>query len=189
MDFWDKAGWVWTGIVFGIFLIIGYVYLVKSVLISAYRESTLQGRLCKFVPVYALYYAIKREWFDVKSAIKKFMKAGAARNVQAAYACWSPQSVTEEEIADFIRGRYDLFADYDRMHIIGTEENVSEDIEGCYARGDVTYTGGKKLPLGVQLIKENKGWKITGIRIGSTEKGRVARVSTDIEAGPVNRNS
>ena len=185
MDFWDKVGWVWTGVVFGIFIIIFYVYLVKSVLTGAYRESTLQGRLCKFVPLYALYYAIKREWFDVKSAVKKFMKAGAVRDVKAAYACWSPQFATEEEIADFIRGRYDLFAGYDRVRINHSEATI----DSSYVSGDVTYTGNQSSSLEASVVKENKVWKISGIRIGSTEKGTVTSVSRPIDAGPVDTGS
>ena len=44
----------------------------------------------------------------VKPVIEAFMEAGAANNTEAAYACWSPQWVTEEELAEFIEDHYEF---------------------------------------------------------------------------------
>jgi hypothetical protein len=104
----------------------------------------------------------------VNTVIAEFMEAGVARNVEAAYACWSPQSVTEEEIAGYIESSYDVFAGYERVDINSRSGQSGGGVDSCHARGAIIYTGGKRLLLEAQLVKENDVWKITGIRIGST---------------------
>lgn len=112
----------------------------------------------------------------VGPVITEFMQAGAARNVEEACACWSPQSVAEEEIDDYIESNYDVFAGYERVELNSWSGHSSGGIVSCYAKGAIIYTGGRKLSLEAQLVKENDGWKITGVRIGSTEVGIVKRV-------------
>jgi hypothetical protein len=119
------------------------------------------------VVVVALRMSRERSGFE--SVITKFMKAGAARNMGAAYACWSPYSATEEDIAEFIESRYEVFAGYERLAIgdQGTRSGVGGITEGDVS-GDIIYSGDQRLPLGARLVKENDVWKIIGIRIGST---------------------
>gem|GEM_PF-1856659 len=112
----------------------------------------------------------------VGPVIAEFMEAGAARNVEEACVCWSPQSVTEEEIDDYIADNYDVFTGYQRVDLNSWSGHSSGGIVSCYAKGVIIYTGGKKLSLEAQLVKEDDLWKITGVRIGSTEVGRVKRV-------------
>jgi hypothetical protein len=176
----ELVAWIIAAIAFGGIA----VFFWRHTLTMAFRESRLQGRLCIF-PLYAIYYGIRRGWLDVNSVIRKFMKAGAVRDVKAAYACWSPQFATEEEITDFIRGRYDLFAGYDRVRINHSEATI----DSSYVSGDVTYTGNQSSSLEASVVKENKVWKISGIRIGSTEKGTVTSVSRPIDTGPVDTGS
>jgi hypothetical protein len=133
----------------------------------------------------AVYYALKRRHSEMKSVIREFMEAGAAKNVEAAYACCSPQSLTKERIAELIKSSYDVFAGYERLSInslgarsvsgISDVTDITDVFEGTkVTEGDVggaiIYTGGKKLPFTAQLVKENYIWKITGIQIGSTAK-------------------
>jgi hypothetical protein len=112
---------------------------------------------------------MSRERSGFESVITKFMKAGAARNVGAAYACWSSHSATEEDIAEFIESRYEVFAGYERLTISdqGTRSGVGGITEGDVS-GDIIYSGNQRLPLGARMVKENDVWKIIGIRIGST---------------------
>jgi len=112
---------------------------------------------------------------EVKPVIDGFMEAGAARDVEAAYACWSPQSVTEEEIAELIENTYDVFAGYERLTISSWSERSGGGTTACYGSGDVIYAGGHSLPLETSLQKESGVWKIVGIQIGSTLKGVVTR--------------
>jgi hypothetical protein len=135
--------------------------------------------------VYYVYYALKRRHSDIKSVITEFMEAGAARNVEAAYACCSPHSLTKERIAELIKSSYDVFTGFERLSInsLGTRSvsgmsdvtDITDVIEGTKVTegnvgGAIIYTGGKKLPFTAQLVRENYIWKITGIRIGSTAK-------------------
>ena len=116
----------------------------------------------------------------VKPVIAEFMEAGEARNVTAAYACWSPQSATEEEIAGYIESNYDdVFAGYERLNINRWSGESSAGITTCYVSGAVIYTGDQSLPLEASLVKDNDVWKITGVRIGSTETGIVIRPPID----------
>jgi hypothetical protein len=109
----------------------------------------------------------------VGPVIAEFMEAGLARNVEEACACWSPQSVTEEEIDDYIGNNYDVFTGYERVDLNSWSGHSSGGIVSCYAKGVIIYTGGKKLSLEAQLVKENDLWKIAGVRIGSSEVGIV----------------
>ena len=110
-----------------------------------------------------------RDRSGFESVITKFMEAGVARNMGAAYDCWSPHSATEENIAEFIESSYDVFAGYEGLTISdqGTRSGVGGIAEGDVS-GAIIYTGDQRLPLKARLVKEKDGWKITGIRIGST---------------------
>jgi len=176
LDLLELLGILIPVIVVVIFFGRGWIRTINT----AYRESTLQGRLCLF-PLYAIYYAIKRQHSELKLVITEFMKAGVARNMGAAYACWSPQCATKEEIAELIESSYDVFAGYERLSIksLGTRSvesisDVTDVTEGTkVTEGDVggaiIYTGGQRLPLEASLVKENDVWKITSMQIGSTK--------------------
>jgi len=176
------AGWIW-------------------ILITAFRESKSQGLLC-IMPFYAVYYAINR-WSDtrtpivislvgvgfallivgivfslmpVKAVITKFMEAGAAGDVEAAYACWSPWSATKKgEIDEFIESNCDVFIGYKRLTIHQRIGGKSFDgITTCSVGGDIIYTGAgdPRLSFHAQLHKDNYGrWKIVNIRIGNIKLG------------------
>jgi hypothetical protein len=192
LDLLELIGILIPVIIAAIFLGRGWIRTINT----AYRESTLQGRLCLF-PLYAIYYSIKKGWFDVKSVITGFMKAGVARNVEAAYACWSPQCATKEEIAELIESSYDVFAGYERLSIksLGQRSHagildVADVTEGTeVTEGDVggaiIYTGGRRLPLKAQLAKEDDVWKITSMQIGSTKlMDTVRRLSISLGGPP-----
>jgi len=131
------------------------------------RIAIILGVIIGIVVVFALRMSRERSGFE--SVITKFMKAGAARNMGAAYACWSPHSATEEDIAEFIESRYEVFGGYEGLTINdqGTRSGVGGITEGDVS-GDIIYSGDQRLPLGARLVKENDVWKIIGIRIGST---------------------
>jgi len=174
-------------IIVAIFLGRGWIRTINT----AYSESTLQGRLCMF-PLYAIYYAIKRQHSELKSVINNFMEAGVTRNVEAAHACWYPPCATKEEIAELIESNRDVFTGYERLTINSLEIRSVEGIPGVtdvtdvigviadtnvtegtkVTEGDVggaiIHTGGKRLPFKARLVKEDDVWKITSIKIGST---------------------
>ena len=185
------VGAIIAAVIGGIVLGVGWIWFA----VTAFRESTSQGLLCLFIPFYAIYYAIKR-WSDAKKpfvmylvgvvvlivglggsctqllgevepVIARFMEAGAANNTEAAYACWSTQAASEEEIANLIESNYDhVFAGYERLNISGFEAQSSGGITTCYVSGAVVYTGDESLPFEASLVKSNDIWKITGISIG-----------------------
>jgi len=122
--------------------------------------------------------------------------------VEAAYACWSSQCATKEEIAELIESSYDVFAGYERLSIksLGTRSvagipdvadvtDITDVTEGTkVTEGDVggaiIYTGGKRLPLKAQLAKENGVWKIISIQIGSTKMMDIVRRLSISLGGP-----
>jgi len=164
------------------------------VLITAFRESSFQGLLCMFVPFYLVYYGIT-EWSSVKKpfiiglagiiiavvgivpgvfgatagvtpVLAKFMEAGAAKNVEAAYACWSPQAATKERIGELIETEHRLFEGYKGLNLSSWSVQSSAGITRADVSGSVSYTDGRRLPLKASLVKENDVWKITRIQIG-----------------------
>jgi len=186
-------------IIGGIVAGVGWIWI----LITAFRESTSQGLLC-IMPFYAVYYAINRwsatktpivislvgvgfallivgivfslmPFHEVKAVITKFMEAGAARDVEAAYACWSPWSATEkEEIDEFIESNCDVFIGYKRLTIHQRIEQSIDGITLCSVSGDIIYTGAgdPRLSFHASLHKDNYGcWKIANIRIGNIRLG------------------
>ncbi len=191
MDLLELVGILIPVIIAAIFLGRGWIRTINT----AYRESTLQGRLCIF-PLYAIYYAIKRQHYEFKSVINKFMEAGATRDVLAAHACWHPQCATKEEVAQLIESSRDVFTGYERLSInsLGTRsvESISDftDVtEGAKVTagdvgGAVIYSAGKRLPLKAQLVKENDVWKITGMQIGSTKMMEIVRRLSISLGGP-----
>jgi hypothetical protein len=131
------------------------------------RVAIILAVIIGIVVVFALRMSRERSRFE--SVITEFMGAGAARNMEAAYACWSLHSATEEDIVGFIENSYEVFSGYERVTISdqGTRSGVGGITEGDVS-GDIIYAGDRKLPLGARLVKENDVWKIIGIRIGST---------------------
>jgi hypothetical protein len=107
------------------------------------------------------------ELSGVEPVIAEFMEAGEAGDVEAAYACWSPWSVTEEEVDEYIENNYDdLFTGYESLTISGWNLESSGGITEAYVSGAIIYTGDKRLPFEALLVKENNVWKIIGIYIG-----------------------
>ena len=186
------VGAIIAAIIGGIVGGVGWIWIA----ITAFRESTSQGLLC-IIPPYAIYYGIKK-WSDAKKplvvysvgivllivgvvsilapfsgvqpVIAEFMEAGAARDVEAAYPCWSPQWATEEDIAEFIESNYDdVFASYERLTI---NQRIGQSVAGittCYVSGWIIYTGpgDPRLSFQASLEKDHDGcWKITDIYIG-----------------------
>jgi len=140
-----------------------------STIITAFRESASRGLRCLFVPPYAISYAteLKRQRTEVESVITEFMEAGAAKNLEAVYACWSPQSATKEEIAGVIERSDKVFAGYERLAISSENPKSSGGIYSYHVNGDIIYTGNQRWPFEAWLVQENDVWKITGIQIGS----------------------
>ena len=131
------------------------------------RIAAILGVIVVVVVLFA--WRMGRERSSFESVIVKFMKTGAARNMGAAYGCWSPHSVTEENIAEFIESSYGVFAGYEGLTISDqeTRSGVGGINEGDVS-GAIIYSGDQRLPLKARLVKERKGWKIIGIQIGST---------------------
>jgi hypothetical protein len=114
-----------------------------------------------------------REGSHLKKVIVKFMEAGAARDVEAAYACCSHSSYTKDAVAELVEGSYDSFQDYKRITISEYKSEWSESTEGrAWMRGKIIYRG-RKQAFWCSLVKERDGWKITGFPIGLTEEGVV----------------
>ena len=151
----------------------------ESTIITAFRESASRGLLCLFVPPYAISYAteLKRQRTEVEWVITEFMEAGAARNLEAVYACWSPQSVTKEEIAGVIERSDKVFAGYERLAISSENPKSSGGIYSYHVNGDIIYTGNQRWPFEAWLVKDNGVWKITGIQTGSTAGSTAKRWS------------
>jgi hypothetical protein len=131
------------------------------------RIAIILGVIVVVVIIFA--WRMGRERSAFESVITKFMEAGAARNIVAAYACWSSHSAGEENIAEFIESSYDVFAGYESLTINDQETRPGA---GGITEGDVNgaiiYNSGQRLPLKARLVKDKDVWKITGIRIGST---------------------
>ncbi len=184
------VGAIIAAVIGGIVAVVGGIWI----LITAFRESTSQGLLCMFVPFYVVYYAIKR-WSDAKkplvlglvglvlflgglvptlmqfksgveSVVTEFMEACEDKDVEAAYACFSTQSVTKEDLADFINNNYGLFADFERVTTSSWEVESGAGITQGYVTGVIIYSEDRGLPFEAWLVKENDFWKLTGINIG-----------------------
>ena len=183
-------GTIVAAIIGGIVAAVGEIWI----LLTAFRESTTQGLLCMFVPFYVIYYAITR-WSETKKpfiiglvgfvlflggiiptfmqikaevepVITEFMEAGVAKDMEAAYACFSPQAVTKKEITDFINNSYNVFESFERVATSSFEVSSSAGITEGYVSGAIVYTGDGRLPFEAWLVKENDIWKLTGIDIG-----------------------
>jgi hypothetical protein len=111
----------------------------------------------------------------VEPVIAEFMEAGATNNTEAAYACWSPRSVTGGETAQFIENNYDAFTGYEHLNIDVWNGQSSGGVSTCYVSGAVIHTGAQSLPLEASPKKENEVWRIRGIHIGSTVIGVVVK--------------
>ena len=129
--------------------------------------------------------SVVRQRSKLKAIIAEFMEAGAARNIEAAYACCSHYSPTKEDIVELIERSYDVFRDYERFTISEQQYRSGERITEAYVDGEIIYTGRdgaiictgrKKQAFKCSLMKENGVWKIAGVQIGSTRKGVVRKI-------------
>ena len=131
------------------------------------------------VVIYFVIRHMRRVRSELKPVIAQFMEAGAARNVEAAYACCSHYSPTKEDVVELIERSYDAFRDYKRFTISVQQWHSDENITEAYVAGTVIYAGRRKQPFKFSLMKDNGGWRIAGVQIGSTKKGVVRRVVTE----------
>jgi len=120
----------------------------------------------------------------VEPVVAEFMEAGAERNIEAAYACWSPESASEEDIAEYIESNYDdLFAGYERLRgqSVSCWASGNEGLDSCDVEGPIiySYNGGKTLLFEAWLVKENEVWNIIAIRIGCVEAGIMCEENLD----------
>ncbi|UCB42638.1 MAG: hypothetical protein JSV77_09315 [Dehalococcoidales bacterium] len=184
-----------TGLI--ILAVIGGVIYVASgiwLLIISFNESMQHGCLSMIIPFYSLYYVITR-WDkskkpfviglvglvlfvsgivptlvqfkgEVEEIVTEFMEAASAGDIDAAYACFSSQLDTEE-LADFINNNPSLFEGYERISTSSWEVVSSGGITSGSASGTIIYSGERRLPFEVWLIKEQGAWKMTGFYIGS----------------------
>jgi hypothetical protein len=184
------VGAIIAAVIGGIVAVVGGIWI----LITAFHESTSQGLLCMFVPFYVVYYAIKR-WSDAKKpfvlclvgfvlvlgglvptlmqfksevepVVTKFMEACEDKDVEAAYACFSTQSVTKEDLTDLINNNYSIFADFEHVTTSSWEVESGAGITQGYVTGAIIYSEDIRLPFEAWLVKENDIWKLTGIYIG-----------------------
>jgi hypothetical protein len=118
---------------------------------------------------------VVRESFQLKRVISRFMEAGAARDIEAAYACCSHSSCTREAVAELIEGSCDAFQDYKRITISEHKSHWREGTERrAWLKGKIIYRG-RKQAFWCSLVKERDGWKIAGLPIGSTKEGVVGQ--------------
>jgi len=149
-------------------------------IITTFHESTSQGLFCLFVPPYTISHAreLKRQRTEVESVITEFLEAGAARNVEAAYACCSPHLLAKGKIAELIERSYKIFAGYERLAINSQNPKSSGGSYGYHVKGDIIYTGNQRWPFEAWLVKDNYTWKITGIQTGSTVGSTIKKWSS-----------
>ena len=177
-------------IIGAVVMAIGFI----RILITAFRYDDLQGILCLLVPFYEIYYVIAN-WSDTKKSfiiqlvgiiilvvgivglvggatsglrpvIEDFMEAGAAGDVEAAYACWSTGATTEQRIRELVENNRDLFEGYKGLSISNSSVRSTAGITRADVGGAISYTDGRRLPFDARLVKENDVWKLTGIQIG-----------------------
>jgi hypothetical protein len=118
---------------------------------------------------------VVREGFRLKRAISRFMEAGAARDMEAAYACCSHSSYTKEAMVELIEGSYGAFQDYKRITISEHKSHWREGTERrAWVKGKIIYRG-RKQTFWCSLVKERDGWRIAGLPISSTKEGVVGQ--------------
>ena len=123
---------------------------------------------------------------NVKQVIGEFMEAGEARDIEAAYACWFPESITRGEIVELV-GRGYVFAGYkgltiDNMsyekrwneigpEVVAPQGDGESDGDGggikiYKVQGEITYTSSRARRFEAWMGQENYVWKIKDITIG-----------------------
>jgi len=112
-----------------------------------------------------VYWVIRRNLSKGQPVIKKFMEAGVEKDVETAYACWSPQCATREEIAQLIERTYELFGGYKRLAFSSGRTCGSDHYS---MGGSIIYSGRRRLSFEARLVKENGVFRITSVQIGST---------------------
>lgn len=129
--------------------------------------------------------SVVRQRSKLKAIIAEFMEAGAASNIEAAYACCSHYSPTKEDIVELIERSYDVFRDYERFTISEQQYHSGEGITEAYVGGAIIYTRRdgaiiytrrREQAFKCSLMKENGVWKIAGVQIGSIKKGVVGKI-------------
>jgi hypothetical protein len=111
------------------------------------------------------YLVIRRNLSKGQPVIKKFMEAGVAKDVETAYACWSPQCATREEITQLIERTYELFGGYKRLAF--SSMSTCGSAHYC-AGGSIVYSGRRRLSFEARLVEENSVFGITSMQVGST---------------------
>jgi hypothetical protein len=139
--------------------VVGMVLLPR---VGIDRNENVRGWYCIVTGVMSI---------EVIPVIEQFMEAGAERDIDSAYACWSPKWVTRDYVAGYIESNYDnLFAGYRDLEFEAGDGSGDGGYERFHATGQIAYyiDGEKVLSFEAWVVKENENdtWKITRIQIG-----------------------
>ena len=171
--------------------------VAKSLLVKILLRVILPLAVILVIVFSLGYFGLKQAtgigWFegmriekDVKQVIAEFMEAGEARDIEAAYACWFPESITRGEIVELL-GRGYVFAGYkgltiDNMsyetrwneigpEVVAPQGDGESDGDGggikiYKVQGEITYTSSRARRFEAWMGQENYVWKIKDITIG-----------------------
>lgn len=172
------------------------IFIIGIVWISviAFKKSILYGIMTLIIPLYTISYAIqKREKakkafitgtigfalikavlfipvqimkYEVKEMVVEFFDAAENGDMDIAYSYWNSGSTQKEIESWVITHKYTVegFKDFQKIEV-----SISYPREGgVYGRcnGIIIYENGQKKDFFISLVKENKYWKFTRMRLG-----------------------
>ncbi len=103
---------------------------------------------------------------EAEPVIKEFMEAGVAKEVDRAYACWSSQAITKEQIVDMVENQYSLFAGFEALTYSGWSVTTSTESTTGIIQGSITYTDRPEMHFEARVIKQEEVFKLTSFWTG-----------------------
>ena len=104
---------------------------------------------------------------ESNATVQSFMDAGAAKDIDSAYACFSSPLGEElrKDIEELILGNYQLFEGYQEVKMQSINVQFSNKGDIAQYGGEITYASGFQGWVDAELVKVGEEWKLTGINI------------------------
>ena len=101
---------------------------------------------------------------ECNEVVDSFMKAGAAKNVNAAYDLFVDE-MAREDIEDLILGYHQYFAGYQDITMTSISVEYREGRNYAEYGGVAKYADGKTMSVDAELVKRGDNWELTSIWI------------------------
>ena len=105
---------------------------------------------------------------ECNAVVDGFMRAGAAKDVEAAYGL-CVEDIAREDIENLILRQHQYFAGYQDISMKGINVQYSDPYDYGEYSGEAKYSDGRRMWVEAELVKVGQEWRLLSIWITPSE--------------------